>query len=88
MDIRLETRLCLNRALNLSRFSSDPTQSCTHQGRWVASGDQWAVDACTSCSCVAGTVQCQSQRCRKLACGRVSALVQGGKARAHGALPS
>ncbi|GAB1290632.1 Kielin/chordin-like protein [Apodemus speciosus] len=48
----------------------DPTPSCTHQGRWVASGERWAVDACTSCSCVAGTVHCQSQRCGKLACGR------------------
>ncbi|KAH0508324.1 Kielin/chordin-like protein [Microtus ochrogaster] len=45
------------------------TQSCTHQGRQVASGEHWAVDACTSCSCLAGTVRCQSQRCSKLACG-------------------
>lgn len=88
MDVSPETMLCLNRALNLSCFSSDPTQSCTHQGRRVASGEQWAVDACTSCSCVAGTVRCQSQRCRKLACGRVSALVQDGRARPRGALPS
>lgn len=57
----------------------DPTQSCMHQGRWVASGEQWAVDACTSCSCVAGTVHCQTQRCRKLACSRdeVPALSPG-----------
>nr|BAE32541.1 unnamed protein product [Mus musculus] len=57
----------------------DPNQSCMHQGRWVASGEQWAVDACTSCSCVAGTVHCQTQRCRKLACSRdeVPALSPG-----------
>lgn len=84
MDVHPETMLCLDRTLNLSCFSSDPTQSCTHQGRRMASGEQWTVDACTSCSCVAGTVRCQSQRCRNLACGRVSALVQGGRARAHG----
>jgi hypothetical protein len=84
MDVCPETLLCLGRVLNLSRFSSDPTQSCMHQGRWVASGEQWAVDACTSCSCVAGTVHCQTQRCRKLACSRVSALVQGGRTRAQG----
>ncbi|KAK7813865.1 hypothetical protein U0070_002515, partial [Myodes glareolus] len=45
------------------------TQSCVHQGRQVASGEHWAVDACTSCSCLAGTVRCQSQRCSKLTCG-------------------
>uniref|UniRef100_A0A8C0XTC2 Kielin/chordin-like protein n=1 Tax=Castor canadensis TaxID=51338 RepID=A0A8C0XTC2_CASCN len=45
-------------------------QSCEHQGRQVASGERWAVDTCTSCSCVAGTVRCQSQRCPPLSCGR------------------
>ncbi|KAF6276034.1 kielin cysteine rich BMP regulator [Rhinolophus ferrumequinum] len=47
-----------------------PAQSCAHQGREVASGELWAVDACTNCSCVAGTVRCQSQRCPSLSCGR------------------
>ncbi|KAL6045925.1 hypothetical protein STEG23_018423 [Scotinomys teguina] len=46
-----------------------PTQSCMHQGRQVASGEHWAVDACTSCSCLDGAVRCQTQRCSKLACG-------------------
>ncbi|KAM9650369.1 kielin/chordin-like protein [Trichechus inunguis] len=46
-----------------------PAPSCAHQGREVASGERWAVDACTSCSCVAGTVRCQSQRCPPLSCG-------------------
>ncbi|XP_053464571.1 kielin/chordin-like protein isoform X2 [Nycticebus coucang] len=46
-----------------------PTQSCVHQGHEVAPGERWAADACTSCSCVAGTVRCQSQRCRSLSCG-------------------
>ncbi|XP_060052517.1 kielin/chordin-like protein isoform X2 [Erinaceus europaeus] len=44
------------------------SQSCTHQGREVASGERWAVDACTSCSCVNGAVRCQSQRCPPLSC--------------------
>ncbi|XP_045432612.1 kielin/chordin-like protein isoform X2 [Pipistrellus kuhlii] len=48
---------------------SAPAQPCEHQGRQVASGDSWAVDPCTSCSCVAGTVRCQSQRCPRLSCG-------------------
>uniref|UniRef100_A0A2K5U3V8 Kielin cysteine rich BMP regulator n=1 Tax=Macaca fascicularis TaxID=9541 RepID=A0A2K5U3V8_MACFA len=46
-----------------------PTQSCVHQGREVASGERWTVDACTSCSCMAGTVRCQSRRCSPLSCG-------------------
>ncbi|XP_029773931.1 kielin/chordin-like protein [Suricata suricatta] len=44
-------------------------QSCEHEGRAVASGERWAVDVCTTCSCVAGTVRCQSQRCPPLSCG-------------------
>uniref|UniRef100_A0A452TLD9 Kielin cysteine rich BMP regulator n=1 Tax=Ursus maritimus TaxID=29073 RepID=A0A452TLD9_URSMA len=52
-----------------------PAQSCAHQGRAVASGERWAVDVCTTCSCVAGTVRCQSQRCPPLSCGPVSAAV-------------
>ncbi|ELK13868.1 Kielin/chordin-like protein [Pteropus alecto] len=45
-------------------------RTCSHQGREVASGEGWVVDACTSCSCVAGTVRCQSQRCPPISCGR------------------
>ncbi|XP_023384685.1 kielin/chordin-like protein isoform X3 [Pteropus vampyrus] len=47
-----------------------PAQTCSHQGREVASGEGWVVDACTSCSCVAGTVRCQSQRCPPISCGQ------------------
>ncbi|XP_015424353.1 PREDICTED: kielin/chordin-like protein [Myotis davidii] len=32
-----------------------PAQSCEHRGREVASGESWAVDPCTSCSCVPST---------------------------------
>lgn len=46
-----------------------PAPSCAHQGRQVASGERWDVDACTNCSCMAGTVRCQSQRCPPLSCG-------------------
>ncbi|XFF99482.1 hypothetical protein AB1E19_003107 [Capra hircus] len=46
-----------------------PAPSCAHQGRQVASGERWDVDACTNCSCVAGTVRCHSQRCPPLSCG-------------------
>ncbi|XP_075413505.1 kielin/chordin-like protein [Tenrec ecaudatus] len=56
-----------------------PSPSCEHQGQEVASGEHWAVDACTSCSCVAGTVRCQSQRCPLFSCGpdEVPALSPG-----------
>lgn len=52
---------------------SAPAKSCLHRGQVVASGERWAVDACTSCFCAAGTVRCQSQRCPSLSCGPVSA---------------
>lgn len=67
--------------------ASAPDQSCVHQGREVASGELWALDACTNCSCAAGTVRCQSQRCPSLSCGPVSASLGGGVSR-HLALPS
>ncbi|XP_036184640.1 kielin/chordin-like protein isoform X1 [Myotis myotis] len=51
------------------QVASAPAQSCEHQGREVASGESWAVDPCTRCSCVAGAVRCQSQRCPPLSCG-------------------
>ncbi|XP_053513078.1 kielin/chordin-like protein isoform X2 [Artibeus jamaicensis] len=51
------------------RVPSAPTQSCAYQGRQVASGERWTVDTCTICSCVAGTVHCQRQRCSPLSCG-------------------
>uniref|UniRef100_A0A8C3VXH4 Kielin cysteine rich BMP regulator n=1 Tax=Catagonus wagneri TaxID=51154 RepID=A0A8C3VXH4_9CETA len=44
------------------------SQSCLHQGQQVASGEHWAVDACSTCSCAAGTVRCYSQRCPLLSC--------------------
>lgn len=62
---------------------SASAQSCAHQGRAVASGESWAVDVCTTCSCVAGTVRCQSQRCPPLSCGPVSAAVEGGGVSGH-----
>ncbi|XP_060229924.1 kielin/chordin-like protein [Meriones unguiculatus] len=46
-----------------------PAQWCAHQGRRVASGERWAADACTRCSCAAGAVRCESRRCGELACG-------------------
>lgn len=72
----------------LSPVPSAPTQSCVHQGRQVAVGEHWEVDACTSCSCVAGTIRCQSQRCPPLSCGQVSAGVAAAEARLLLALPS
>ncbi|XP_039769314.1 kielin/chordin-like protein [Ornithorhynchus anatinus] len=45
-----------------------PTLPCSYQGRKVPSGEKWAVDECTSCSCLSGVVQCRSQRCPPLTC--------------------
>ncbi|KAM4874055.1 kielin/chordin-like protein [Thomomys bottae] len=50
-----------------------PAQSCLHQGRQVASGERWAVDTCTSCSCVEGTVRCESQSCPPFSCNQEEA---------------
>lgn len=54
----------------------------------MASGERWDVDACTNCSCMAGTVRCQSQRCPPLSCGPVSARVWGGGMGEHVARPT
>lgn len=38
--------------------------SCTFEGRWYRDGDDWKPDACTSCVCNGGRVQCaQSGDC-------------------------
>ena len=46
--------------------------SCTYQGVLYQPGEQWAVDECTSCTCVSGDVHCGSERCPPLACSAVS----------------
>ncbi|XP_056455381.1 kielin/chordin-like protein [Gadus chalcogrammus] len=42
--------------------------SCTYQGALYQPGEQWAVDECTGCTCVAGDVHCGTERCPPLAC--------------------
>ncbi|XP_056655665.1 kielin/chordin-like protein isoform X2 [Monodelphis domestica] len=45
-----------------------PSPSCSYKGHAVPSGEHWVVDECTSCSCVAGAVQCHSQHCSPITC--------------------
>ncbi|XP_074049842.1 kielin/chordin-like protein isoform X1 [Macrotis lagotis] len=45
-----------------------PSPSCSYKGHMVPSGEHWVVDECTSCSCEAGTVRCQSQHCSLVTC--------------------
>ncbi|XP_074124076.1 kielin/chordin-like protein isoform X1 [Sminthopsis crassicaudata] len=45
-----------------------PSPSCSYKGHVVPSGEHWVVDECTSCSCVAGAVQCRSQHCSLITC--------------------
>ncbi|XP_072508897.1 kielin/chordin-like protein isoform X2 [Notamacropus eugenii] len=45
-----------------------PSPSCSYKGHVVPSGEHWVVDECTSCSCVAGTLQCRGQHCSLVTC--------------------
>ncbi|KAM6961284.1 LOW QUALITY PROTEIN: cysteine-rich motor neuron 1 protein [Aplochiton taeniatus] len=48
----------------------------TGEGDVLLSGDSWRANACTSCLCANGTVQCFSQRCPPATC-RVPVLRKG-----------
>ncbi|XP_063970830.1 kielin/chordin-like protein [Lytechinus pictus] len=47
------------------RMAAEP---CTYQGIIYQSGDMWLRDECTTCECVAGEVQCRTQRCQVMNC--------------------
>uniref|UniRef100_A0A8C5BPR6 Kielin cysteine rich BMP regulator n=1 Tax=Gadus morhua TaxID=8049 RepID=A0A8C5BPR6_GADMO len=51
--------------------------SCTYQGALYQPGEQWAVDECTGCTCVAGDVHCGTERCPPLACSAMPAAAPG-----------
>ncbi|XP_062990566.1 kielin/chordin-like protein [Elgaria multicarinata webbii] len=46
----------------------DPGTSCSHQGQSFQSNEDWQVDECTTCTCVAGQVHCRSERCPTTTC--------------------
>ncbi|KAG7246858.1 hypothetical protein CRUP_013197, partial [Coryphaenoides rupestris] len=48
----------------------------TGEGDVLLSGDSWKPNACTSCTCASGTVECFSQRCPAARC-RVPVLRKG-----------
>ncbi|XP_029952600.1 kielin/chordin-like protein [Salarias fasciatus] len=57
----------------------DSGASCLYQGTQYHSNEQWAVDQCTSCTCVSGDVHCHSERCPRLTCAtdEMPAVVPG-----------
>ena len=48
----------------------------TGEGDVLLAGDSWKPNACTSCTCTNGTVECFSQRCPAARC-RVPVLRKG-----------
>lgn len=48
----------------------------TNDGDVLLAGDSWKANACTSCTCNNGTIQCFSQRCPAANC-RVPVLRKG-----------
>ncbi|XP_072164791.1 kielin/chordin-like protein [Diadema setosum] len=44
------------------------SQPCSYQGIQYQSGEMWLRDECTNCECVAGEVQCRTQRCPVMNC--------------------
>ncbi|XP_072551912.1 kielin/chordin-like protein [Salminus brasiliensis] len=46
----------------------DPNVQCVYEGQAYASNEHWAVDECTSCTCVSGDVHCQTERCPAVSC--------------------
>lgn len=57
--------------------NSSQQQYCiTIEGDVLLAGDSWRANACTSCACNNGTIQCFSQRCPAVNC-RVPVLRKG-----------
>ncbi|XP_047466539.1 cysteine-rich motor neuron 1 protein isoform X3 [Mugil cephalus] len=56
--------------------SSQKEYCITSDGDMLLAGDSWKANACTSCTCNNGTIQCFSQRCPAATC-RVPVLRKG-----------
>lgn len=62
---------------NLLPVNSSQQEFCiTAEGDMLQAGDSWKANACTSCTCNNGTIQCFSQRCPAASC-RVPVLLKG-----------
>lgn len=56
--------------------SSQQEYCITNDGDVLLAGDSWKANACTSCACNNGTIQCFSQSCPAASC-RVPVLRKG-----------
>uniref|UniRef100_A0A3B5M4A5 Cysteine rich transmembrane BMP regulator 1 n=1 Tax=Xiphophorus couchianus TaxID=32473 RepID=A0A3B5M4A5_9TELE len=62
---------------NLLPVNSSQQEFCiTAEGDMLQAGDSWKANACTSCTCNNGTIQCFSQHCPAASC-RVPVLLKG-----------
>ncbi|XP_034051242.1 cysteine-rich motor neuron 1 protein-like isoform X2 [Thalassophryne amazonica] len=70
--------ICPEETLNtlLPVNSTQQAYCITSDGDVMAAGDSWKPNACTSCTCTNGTIQCFSQRCPAASC-RVPVLRKG-----------
>uniref|UniRef100_A0A8C6PPA7 Cysteine rich transmembrane BMP regulator 1 (Chordin like) n=1 Tax=Nothobranchius furzeri TaxID=105023 RepID=A0A8C6PPA7_NOTFU len=63
--------------ISLLPVNRSQQQYCiTSEGEVLIAGDSWKANACTSCTCNNGTIQCFSQRCPAAKC-RVPVLRKG-----------
>ncbi|KAM9777847.1 cysteine-rich motor neuron 1 protein [Neosynchiropus ocellatus] len=60
----------------LPESSNQPEYCITNDGDVLLAGESWRANACTSCTCNNGTIQCFSQRCPAANC-RVPVLRKG-----------
>ncbi|XP_014837811.1 PREDICTED: cysteine-rich motor neuron 1 protein isoform X1 [Poecilia mexicana] len=62
---------------NLLPVNGSQQEFCiTAEGDMLQAGDSWKANACTSCTCSNGTIQCFSQHCPAASC-RVPVLLKG-----------
>uniref|UniRef100_A0A3B3UUZ9 Cysteine rich transmembrane BMP regulator 1 n=1 Tax=Poecilia latipinna TaxID=48699 RepID=A0A3B3UUZ9_9TELE len=62
---------------NLLPVNGSQQEFCiTAEGDMLQAGDSWKANACTSCTCNNGTIQCFSQHCPAASC-RVPVLLKG-----------
>lgn len=71
---RVTTEEALSSGLPVN--NSQQEYCITGGGDVLLSGDSWRANACTSCTCNNGTIQCFSQRCPPANC-RVPVLRKG-----------
>uniref|UniRef100_A0A3P9Q9E7 Cysteine-rich motor neuron 1 protein n=1 Tax=Poecilia reticulata TaxID=8081 RepID=A0A3P9Q9E7_POERE len=69
--------MCPETESNLLPVNGSQQEFCiTAEGDMLQAGDSWKANACTSCTCNNGTIQCFSQHCPAASC-RVPVLLKG-----------